>query len=102
MKRDMVKMSKEEYREIIAMKDASIDYAMRKADDYMKEWREELGKTQKLQRENGYLMALFDKEGDTQVIKYNGKLYRIVSTQHYKDGCEESLDISLVPVREVG
>lgn len=55
-----------------------------------------------LERENECFKAFFDKEADTKVIKYNGKPYRIVSTQHYKDGCEESLDINLVPVSEVG
>ena len=56
-----------------------------------------------LQREIGYLQALFDKEGDTQVIKYNGKLYRIASTTNYVEaGVEETLDFTAVPVREVG
>lgn len=103
MRKNKVKMGKEEYREIIAMKDSAIDYAMKKANDYMEKWCEELGKTHELQRENGYLKALFDKEGDTQVIKYNGKLYRITSMTHYKAaGEEESLDITTVPVSGVG
>ena len=55
-----------------------------------------------LKLQNKYLYGLFDKEGDTQVIKYNGKLYRIVNTQHCKGDGEETLDISLVPVSEVG
>ena len=50
---------------------------------------------------NGYLSALYDKETDTQVIKYNGKLYKIVSATHnIEAGAEETLDISLIPVSE--
>jgi HD superfamily phosphohydrolase len=53
--------------------------------------------------ELGYLKALFDKEADTQVIKYNGKLYRITSTTNYVEaGVEETLDLTAVLVREVG
>ena len=51
--------------------------------------------------ENEHFKALFDKEADTQVIKYNGKLYRIASINHYKDGAEETLDISCVCGGEV-
>lgn len=54
-----------------------------------------------LKLQNKYLYGLFDKEGDTEVVKYNGKLYRIVSTQHCKGDGDETLDISLVPVSEV-
>lgn len=79
MRKDMVKMGKEELRDIIDKKDSSIDYAMQKAKDYMEKWCEELDKTHKLQHENGYLKALFDKESDTEVIKYNGKIYSINS-----------------------
>ena len=68
----------------------------------MKLYRDEASKTCELAKENGYLKALFDKEGDTQVIKYNGKLYRIVSTSNYKDEAEETLDFTAVPVSEVG
>ena len=102
MRKDIIKMDREEYRNIIASKDASIDYAMQQKRDYMEKWCEELRKTHELQRENGYLKALFDKEGDTQIIKYNGKLYRITSTTHCKTaGVEETLDFTAVPVREV-
>jgi hypothetical protein len=63
---------------------------------------DEVSRNKELQHENGYLKALFDKEGDTQVIKYNGKLYRITSTTNYVEaGAEETLDFTAVPVREV-
>lgn len=56
-----------------------------------------------LKLQNKYLYGLFDKEGDTQVIKYNGKLYRIVSTSHFHDAGEaDTLDINAVLVSEVG
>ena len=103
MRKDMVKMSREEYREIINEKNSDIDYARQQASDYMQKFYEAVDKTIELQRENGYLKALFDKEGDTQVIKYNGKLYRIVSTSHFHDvGEADTLDINAVCVSEVG
>ena len=102
MRKDIIKMDREEYRNIMNSKDTSIQYAMQQKNDYREKWCEALGNIHELQRENGYLKALFDKEGDTQVIKYNGKLYRIVNTQHCKSDGEETLDIILVPVSEVG
>lgn len=74
--------------------------------EYREKYLDEHGKyfdehreNKKLQNENGHLRALFDKEADTQVIKYNGRLYRIVSSTHnIKAGAEETLDISLIPV----
>ena len=68
-------------------------------DDY----RHERNENKKLQNENGYLKALFDKEGDTEVIKYNGKLYRIVSMVHCQNAGEaDTLDVNAVQVSEVG
>ena len=67
---------------------------------YQEKYWNELRENKKLQNENGYLSALFDKEADTQVIKYNGRLYKIVSSTHnIEAGAEEILDISLFPVR---
>lgn len=71
-------------------------------DKYQDRYYEQYSENKKLQHENGYLKALFDKEGDTEVIKYNGKLFHIVSAQYCKGDGEETLDISLVPVSEVG
>ena len=103
MRKDMVKMSRKEYREIIDEKNSDIQYARQQTEDALKKFHEAVGNTIELQRENGYLKALFDKEGDTQVIKYNGKLYRIVSTSHFHDECEaDTLDINAVCVSEVG
>ena len=70
-------------------------------DKYQERYYEQFGENKKLQRENGYLKALFDKEADTDVIKYNGKLYKIASTTYYSDHAENSLDITAVPVGEV-
>ena len=103
MRKDIIKMDREEYRNIMNSKDTSIQYAMQQKNDYREKWCEALGNIHELQRENGYLKALFDKESDTQVIKYNGKLYRITSTTNYVEaGVEETLDFTAVPVREVG
>ena len=103
MRKDMVKMSRKEYREIINEKNSDINYARQQTEDALKKFHEAVGKTLELQNENGYLRALFDKEGDTQVIKYNGKLYRITSTTNYiQSGVEEALDFTAIPVSEVG
>ena len=102
MRKNIVKMTIEEYGSIIERKDSDNRYAWGKADEYIKLYRDETNKTCKLTEENGYLKALFDKESDTQVIKYNGKLYRIVSTGHFHDAGEaDTLDINAVCVYEV-
>ena len=91
MRRDKIVLYRETWEELINFKRELIC-------DYRKETEE----NKKLQRENGYLKALFDKEGDTEVIKYNGKLYRIVSTSHFHDtGEADTLDINAVCVGEV-
>ena len=91
MKKDKVVLDRETWEELCESKRELVN-----------DYRNEKVENKKLQHENGYLKALFDKESDTQVIKYNGKLYRIVNTQHCKGDGEEALDISLVPVSEVG
>ncbi len=71
-------------------------------DKYQDRYFQTYEENKTLQKEIGYLQALFDKEGDTQVIKHNGKLYRITSTTNYVEaGVEETLDFTAVPVREV-
>lgn len=75
----------------------------RVADELRELYTDEINRNKKLQNENGYLKALFDKEGDTQVIKYGDKLYRIVSTSHFHDeGEADALDVNAVLVSEVG
>ena len=70
---------------------------------YHTELLEAYKKNEELARENEHLRMLFDKEGDTQIIKYNGKLYMITSTTNYIEiRAEETLDFTAVPVREVG
>ena len=92
MRKDKIVLDKETWDELCEQKRNLVN-----------DYRDERVENKKLQNENGYLKALFDKEGDTQVIKYNGKLYRIVSMTHYKAaGGEESLDITTVQVSEVG
>jgi ribosomal protein S17E len=72
-------------------------------DKYQERYFQTYEENKTLQKEIGYFKALFDKEGDTQIIKYNGKLYRITSTTNYVEaGVEETLDFTAVPVREVG
>lgn len=71
-------------------------------DKYQDRYFQTYEENKTLQREIGYLNALFDKEGDTDVIKYNGKLYRIASVTYYNDHAEETLDFTATPVSEVG
>ena len=92
MKKDKIVLDRETWDELCEQKRNLVD-----------DYRHERVENKKLQNENGYLKALFDKEGDTQVIKYNGKLYRIVSTSHFHDECEaDTIDINAVCVGEVG
>jgi hypothetical protein len=91
MRKDKIVLYRETWEESLSLKR-----------ELVCDYRNEREENKKLQNENGYLKALFDKEGDTQVIKYNGKLYRITSMTNYVEaGVEETLDFTAVPVREV-
>lgn len=87
-----------------ARKDAdqrAVEYCV-KMHEYHEQLLIEHNENNRLVRENEQLKALFEKEGDTNMIKYNGKLYRIVSINHYKEAsAEETLDISCIRVGEV-
>ena len=103
MRKDKVVLDREEYNNLVGYRDSTVEYLTEKKGEYLHKYCEELKKNAQLEGENGHLKALFDKEADTQVIKYNGKLYKIVSATNYiEGGVEETLDVSLVPVREVG
>ncbi len=102
MRKDKVVLDRETYERLLTLRDSNSSYYMEYYEKYQDKFIKQVDENKKLQKENGYLNALFDKEGDTQVIKYNGKLYRMVSTTNYiEPGVEETLDISLVLVREV-
>ena len=91
MRKEKIVLDRETWEELVSLKR-----------ELIYDYRNEREENKKLQNENGCLKALFDKEGDTQVIKYNGKLYRITSTTHCKTaGVEETLDLTAVPWREV-
>lgn len=103
MRKDKVVLDRETYERLLTLRDSNSSYYMEYYEKYQDKFIKQVDENKKLQKENGYLNALFDKEGDTQVIKYNGKLYRMVSATNYiEPGVEETLDISLVLVREVG
>ena len=101
MKKDKVVLDRETYGKLITLSDNNLVYYRGQYHEYKERYFNENKENKKLQNENGHLKALFDKEGDTQVIKYNGKLYRVANTTCYKDETEETLDISFVPVSEV-
>jgi hypothetical protein len=102
MGKDKVVLDRETYEKLVGLRDSNYDYYKRHYDEYIDKYCKEFDENKKLQNENGYLKALFDKEGDTHVIKYNGKLFRIMSTTHCKTaGVEETLDLTAVPVSEV-
>lgn len=103
MKKNKVVLDRETYERLLTLRDSNSSYYMEYYEKYQDKFIKQVDENKKLQNENGYLKALFDKEGDTQVIKYNGKLYKMVSATNYiEPGAEETLDISLVLVREVG
>jgi hypothetical protein len=103
MKKDKIVLDRETYDKLCELKDRKYDYYIERYEQYQDRYCKEVDENKKLQKENGYLKALFDKEGDTQVIKYNGKLYRIVSTSHFHDvGEADTIDINAVCVSEVG
>lgn len=92
MKKDKIVLDRETWDELCESKRELVN-------DYYNERKE----NKKLQNANGYLKALFDKESDTEVIKYNGKLYMIAHTTYCKDvDGEETIGFMAVPVREVG
>ena len=103
MRKNKVVLDRETYERLLTLRDSNSNYYMKYYEKYLGKFIEQVDENKKLQKENGYLNALFDKEGDTQVIKYNGKLYRITSITNYVEaGVEETLDFTAVPVREVG
>lgn len=103
MRKDKVVLDRETYERLLTLRDSNSSYYMEYYEKYQDKFIKQVDENKKLQNENGYLKALFDKEGDTQVIKYNGKLYKMVSATNYIEaGIEETLDISLIPVSEVG
>ena len=103
MRKDKVVLDRETYEDILALHKSNSDYWYKEYVKYIDLYCSEHIENKKLQNENGYFKALFDKEGDTQVIKYNGKLYRIVSTSHFHDeGEADTLDVNAVLVSEVG
>ena len=103
MRKDKVVLDRETYERLLTLRDSNSNYYMENYRKYRDMWIEQMDENKKLQSENGYLKALFDKEGDTQVIKYNGKLYRIVNTSHFHDeGEPDTIYISAVCVSEAG
>lgn len=102
MQKNKVILDRETYERLLTLRDSNSSYYMQYYEKYQDKFIEQVDENKKLQNENGYLKALFDKESDTQVVKYNGKLYRITSTTNYVEaGVEETLDFTAVPVREV-
>ena len=102
MRKDKVVLDRETYERLLTLRDSNTSHYMEYYEKFQDKFIEAVDENKKLQNENGYLKALFDKEGDAQVIKYNGKLYRITSTTHCKTaGVEETLDLTAVPWREV-
>ncbi len=48
-----------------------------------------------LERENALLKNMFNSSEDTQAIRYNGKLFRITDTTHFKSNdAEDQLDVT--------
>lgn len=110
-KRKIVRMTKAEFDTVVRALDRELE-ARKNADERAEEYRTKMyeyheqlrieqAENNHLVRENEHLRILFDKESDTEVIKYNGKLYRATSTINQKDETGETLDVSYVCVGEV-
>ena len=57
----------------------------------------------KLERENAILKKMFEDAADTQVIKYNGKLFRITDTSHFAfEDSEDTLNVNAICVTMEG
>ena len=91
MRKGKVVLDRETYERLLTLRDSNTSHYMEYYEKYQDRFIEAVNENKKLQNENGYLKALFDKEGDTQIIKYNGKLYGITSTTHCIDETEDSL-----------
>ena len=53
----------------------------------------------KLERENAILEKTIDDIEDTEIIKYNGKLFKITETSHFKsEDCPDTLSIDAVAI----
>jgi hypothetical protein len=98
--KDRVTISREIYEKLTSFQAEKKDYYYERYHEYLGKYCDVNTECMVLQRENGYLRALCDKEADTDVIKYNGHLYRIVSTMHSKDvDGEDTLDFSAKLIR---
>ena len=103
MRKDKVVLDRETYERLLTLRDSNTSHYMEYYEKFQDKFIEAVDENKKLQNENGYLKALFDKEADTQVIKYGGKLYMIAHTTYCKDvDGEETIDFTAVPVSEVG
>ena len=91
-------VTREHYDDMVKVKDNTIEYYSKQVEYFVGL----LSDYAKLKNENGYIKALLDKEADTEIIKYNGKLYRIARKHHFmSDDNVDELDIEAVCVGEV-
>jgi hypothetical protein len=66
---------------------------------YMAKYVQTKHENECLKIENAIWRKFFDSHPDTDAIKYNGKLFRIVSTAHFKDIDEaDTIDVNAVCV----
>jgi ribosomal protein S17E len=73
-----------------------------KVDTYMTSYMNASHDKIKLWEENKVLKDALNKEQDTQIIKYQGKIYKITSTAHFSDINEpDTLDINATYCGEV-
>ena len=70
--------------------------------EYMKLYMDTNHEKAELLKRNEALEVLFDKKQDTQAIKYQGNIYRIVNTTHYSGvGERDILQIEATDYGEV-
>lgn len=93
MRKDIVKLDRETYESLVTSREAR--------DAFKNFYINEREENNKLRSELGYYKALFDKESDTEVIKCNGKMYRIVRRTHCMSKYEgDSLDVETELINE--
>lgn len=67
--------------------------------EYREKYFELVRDIRQLERENALFRQMFDDADNTSVIKYNGKLFKITDTSHFKsEDCPDTLSIDAVVV----
>ena len=98
---NMMGIDRESYRDMTShIKDSqTIEELTRQLGEANMRFFDLCGEIRELEHENGALREMFKREGDTSVIKYNGKLFKIIETSRFKsEDCPDTLSIDAVAI----